>query len=75
VNTASWQVPNLFQQLERAGGVESREMFRTFNMGVGMVVITAESHTADVVDAATSHGVRAWRLGDVRSGTGQVIFN
>ena len=34
-------------QLERAGGVDRREMFRTFNMGVGMVVIAAESGRAD----------------------------
>jgi phosphoribosylformylglycinamidine cyclo-ligase len=75
VDTATWTVPNLFQQLERAGGVEHREMFRTFNMGVGMVVITAESHVSDVVGAAAASGVRAWRLGDIRPGSGQVILN
>jgi phosphoribosylformylglycinamidine cyclo-ligase len=75
VDTATWAIPNLFQQLERAGGVNRSEMFRTFNMGVGMVVIVAEAHVADVVDAATAAGVPAWRLGIVRPGTGQVIFN
>ncbi|MEO6877213.1 MAG: AIR synthase-related protein, partial [Gemmatimonadaceae bacterium] len=75
VDTATWKIPNLFQQLERAGGVSRSEMFRTFNMGVGMVVIAAEAHVADVVDAATAAGVPAWRLGIVRPGTGQVILN
>jgi phosphoribosylformylglycinamidine cyclo-ligase len=75
VETSSWKIPNLFQQLEQAGGVDRREMFRTFNMGVGMIVIAAESHAADILDSAAAHGVRAWRLGDVQPGTGQVILN
>ncbi len=75
VDTASWQIPNLFGQLEQAGGVERHEMYRTFNMGVGMIVIAAESAAADVIDTAQQHGVPAWRLGTVRRGTGQVILN
>jgi phosphoribosylformylglycinamidine cyclo-ligase len=75
VDTTSWQIPNLFRQLEQAGGVERPEMYRTFNMGVGMVVIAAESSAGDVMDASQQHGVPAWRLGVVRRGTGQVILN
>ena len=75
VDTSSWQVPNLFQQLQRAGGVERDEMFRTFNMGVGMVVIADESAVDTVVGSAAAHGIRAWRLGGVQAGTGRVIVN
>jgi phosphoribosylformylglycinamidine cyclo-ligase len=74
VDTTSWQVPNVFQQLERAGGVDRLEMFRTFNMGVGMVVIAAQTDVAGVVEAAQTSGIHAWRLGEVRSGTGRVIL-
>jgi phosphoribosylformylglycinamidine cyclo-ligase len=72
VDAGSWEIPNLFAQIERAGGVERNEMYRTFNMGVGMVVIAAESEVAGIIDAAGSQGVHAWRLGTVRPGTGQV---
>jgi phosphoribosylformylglycinamidine cyclo-ligase len=75
VNAGSWDVPNLFQQLQRAGEVEHREMFRTFNMGVGMVVIADAADATAVVDSARNHGIKAWRLGDIRQGTGQVILN
>lgn len=75
VNTASWQVPNLFAQLERAGGVDRPEMFRTFNMGVGMVVIAAEADVNDLIAAGAAHGIRAWRLGDVAPGSGRVKLN
>jgi phosphoribosylformylglycinamidine cyclo-ligase len=74
VDTTSWAVPGLFQELQRAGGVDQREMFRTFNMGVGMVVITAESHVSGLIDAAMARGVNAWRIGEVTPGSGQVIL-
>jgi phosphoribosylformylglycinamidine cyclo-ligase len=74
VSTTSWNIPNLFRQLEQAGGVDRREMYRTFNMGVGMVVVTAEADAAAVIEAASTQGVGAWRLGAVQGGTGQVIL-
>ena len=74
VELKSWTVPNLFRQLQQAGGVEMREMFRTFNMGVGMVVIAPESEAQSIVSAAGAHEIAAWRLGAVARGTGQVIL-
>ncbi len=75
VETSSWNVPNLFQQLERAGGVDRAEMFRTFNMGVGMVVIAGDGEVDAVIGSAAAHGIRAWRLGRVQAGSGRVILN
>ncbi len=75
VDTTSWNVPNLFVQLQVAGGVDRKEMFRTFNMGVGMTVIAPESEAAGVISAAEAHGVHAWQLGVVRRGSGQVVLN
>ena len=74
VETATWQVPNLFLQLERAGQVDRPEMFRTFNMGVGMIVITADTHAQAILDAAESQRVAAWRIGSIRRGSGQVLL-
>ncbi|MBV9880223.1 MAG: phosphoribosylformylglycinamidine cyclo-ligase, partial [Gemmatirosa sp.] len=65
VETSSWEIPNLFRQLERAGGVDRYEMYRTFNMGVGMVVIVAEESVERVIAAAQQVDVPAWRLGSV----------
>jgi phosphoribosylformylglycinamidine cyclo-ligase len=75
VDTNSWRIPNLFQQLQQAGEVDLHEMFRTFNMGVGMTVLVPEPNVADVIDAAEAHGVHAWRLGAVRAGSGRVILD
>ena len=72
IDGSSWPVPNLFLQLERAGQVSRAEMYRTFNMGVGMVVITDEAGAAAVEASARSANVDAWRLGRTVRGTGQV---
>ena len=72
IDGASWPVPNLVAQLQEHGGVARDEMYRTFNMGVGMVVITDESGAAAVEASASSANVDAWRLGRAVRGTGRV---
>ena len=74
VDTTSWEIPNVFRVLEAAGGVARDEMYRAFNMGVGMVVITDESGAAQVRTSARAAGVESWMLGRIVEGTGQVIF-
>jgi phosphoribosylformylglycinamidine cyclo-ligase len=72
IEAGSWEVPNLFRQLEQAGGVERGEMYRTFNMGVGMVVITDEASAAAIEASAASAHLGSWRLGRIVRGAGQV---
>jgi phosphoribosylformylglycinamidine cyclo-ligase len=74
VDTSSWQVPNLFVQLQKAGKVSRDEMFRAFNMGVGMVVITGAGDVDAVTSSARAAGLTAWTLGRVVRGSGQVIL-
>ena len=54
-------VPPVFQWLARTAGIAQSEMLRTFNCGIGMVVVTDEAH-ADAVSAAFGGGVRLGRL-------------
>jgi phosphoribosylformylglycinamidine cyclo-ligase len=72
IDGSSWEVPNLFRQLEQAGRVDRSEMYRTFNMGVGMVVITDEAGATAVEASAASGHVESWRLGRIVRGSGQV---
>ncbi|MEO6779173.1 MAG: AIR synthase-related protein, partial [Gemmatimonadaceae bacterium] len=74
VSRASWKTPTLFAQLGRAGAVPDDEMFRTFNMGVGMVVICDDSDAREVVRHAASAGIAGWRMGTVRPGSGRVVI-
>ncbi len=72
VDTASWELPDLFRVLQRAGEVDRREMFRAFNMGVGLVVIAPSDAVDPVLAAAQRAGDRAWVLGRVAPGHGGV---
>lgn len=51
ISVSSWPVPPLFQLLRRTGGVAQDEMYRVFNMGVGMVVVVSSDDAARLADA------------------------
>jgi phosphoribosylformylglycinamidine cyclo-ligase len=75
VDASSWRVPNAFKVLMDAGGVEPAEMYRTFNMGVGMVVICGPSDVKTVLSQADRTGVAGWILGSLEPGSGAVILS
>lgn len=72
VETAAWNIPSVFRVLEEAGKVERAEMYRAFNMGVGMIVIADASGADTVRDLASKAGVDSWVIGHTRPGTGRV---
>ena len=74
VDTGTWELPNLFRVLKDAGQVARDEMFRAFNMGVGMVVVVDREHADAVLGSAAATGVPAWVCGEVTAGTGNVIL-
>jgi phosphoribosylformylglycinamidine cyclo-ligase len=75
VELKSWRVPGVFRVLMEAGNVDSAEMYRTFNMGVGMVVICAPPDATKVLSAAAAAGVEGWVIGSLRPGRGAVILS
>jgi phosphoribosylformylglycinamidine cyclo-ligase len=75
IDTSSWEVPGVFRVLRQAGAVEPAEMHRTFNMGVGMVVICAPPDVGSVLSAAAAAGIAAWKLGSLKPGSGTVILS
>ena len=66
VDRAAWEVPALFRWLQRTGNVPDDDMFRTFNMGIGLIVVCA-NHDADriVADLAGAGEPQARRIGRV----------
>ena len=75
VITDTWTIPSWFRVLEDAGAVPRLEMYRAFNMGVGMVVITSSDSARLVMQQAEQHGIAAWELGRLMPGTGKVRFD
>ena len=65
ININSWEKPNLFTVLQKAGNVERDEMYRTFNMGIGMVLAVAENQAEEIIDRLKGLGETAWVIGDI----------
>ncbi len=74
IATDSWSWPAVFDWLQREGNVETREMYRTFNCGVGMVVCVAPEQAAAAVASLESQGHRAWCIGEIREGRNEVLL-
>ena len=70
LDAGSWELPKLFQWLQQQGNVDSQEMYRTFNCGIGMVVIVAEEHVAAATALLQQEGETVHRLGSVRARNG-----
>jgi phosphoribosylformylglycinamidine cyclo-ligase len=65
----SWRVPPVFETLREAGRVREPEMLRTFNLGVGYVVIVRAAAADHVRRALESAGETVWPIGEVVAGT------
>jgi phosphoribosylformylglycinamidine cyclo-ligase len=74
VQKGSWPVPPIFDVLQRHGKVDAREMYRTFNMGIGMVLVTASNSAMAVLERLRESGWPAYRIGAVRSGSRRVTL-
>jgi len=65
VDAGTWTWPPIFTWLQERGPVASDEMWRTFNCGVGMVVVLPASQLAVALRVLTERGIDAWKLGEV----------
>jgi phosphoribosylformylglycinamidine cyclo-ligase len=74
VDRGSWTVPALFRLLGRAGGVERDEMYRVFNMGVGMVAVVGADQAETVLSRLRDAGEEPWVMGQIVPGEG-VIYS
>jgi len=66
----SWEVPALFRLIQKGGDVSDEEMARTFNMGIGMVVVVAPSDLHDVEHSLERRGEPSFVIGRVVAGAG-----
>jgi phosphoribosylformylglycinamidine cyclo-ligase len=65
IDRTSWTVPPIFAWLQQAGGVDDAEMFRAFNMGVGLILVCDRDHSALLIDRLRTAGEPAWPIGEV----------
>lgn len=66
INESSWQWPPIFHWLQQAGKVSPHEMYRTFNCGVGLIVVLPKDCVDKAIALLTNHGEKAWVIGEIK---------
>ena len=74
INRGSWPVPPVFDVMRRIGNVAEPEMYRTFNMGVGMVIICAPADAGAIKSHIAARGEKVYEIGCVMTGNREVRF-
>jgi phosphoribosylformylglycinamidine cyclo-ligase len=74
----SWQWPEIFNWLQEKGNITTHEMYRTFNCGVGMIIVVPADQVANSLEILAAHGEKAWHIGaiaELQDGAEQVVIN
>jgi phosphoribosylformylglycinamidine cyclo-ligase len=75
IRLGSWEVPAIFRSLQQHGAVDTEEMLRVFNMGIGYVLIVAASGLREVLQLLRERGENAAVIGTVASGGQGVVYD
>jgi phosphoribosylformylglycinamidine cyclo-ligase len=71
---SAWKRPAIFDFLQKRGPVDTAEMYRVFNMGIGYVLIVAKDSADAIQEKLTRSGETVYRIGQIAPGTGKVIL-
>lgn len=73
INVGTWEIPKIFSYIEKCGNIDRREMFSTYNMGVGMMMVVDEKDADAVVAALTEAGEKASIIGEIIQDNGEKV--
>jgi phosphoribosylformylglycinamidine cyclo-ligase len=74
IRRSAWDVPAVFRWLQASGDVPEDDMLRTFNMGIGLIVVVAPEEADRVLETLVVGGEGAHVIGEVVSGESSVTF-
>ncbi|MGH1379077.1 MAG: phosphoribosylformylglycinamidine cyclo-ligase [Alphaproteobacteria bacterium] len=66
IDVETWKLPNIFKWLKKLGNLESSDLARTLNCGIGMVVICDPKHVDDIENSLISTGENVYRIGEIK---------
>jgi len=75
IQKGSWPALPVFELLQRLGSIEEHEMYRTFNMGVGMIVVCAQSDATSIKSHIEATGESCYEIGRIATGNQRVTLN
>jgi phosphoribosylformylglycinamidine cyclo-ligase len=75
VDRSAWQLPVEFRTVQELGGIAEDEMLRTFNCGLGMILVVPSGRAGETARSLAERGLGGWVIGEVRSGSGRVTID
>lgn len=72
IHKNSWPLPQIFQIIQRKGAIKDNEMYRTFNMGIGLVLIVEPKSSKAIISKLFDLKIKSWVIGEVVRGKKQV---
>lgn len=70
----SWAIPQIFKLIQNKGNIKDKEMFTTFNMGIGLVLVTDKNTAKKAISKLSKLGVESWVIGKVIKGKREVTI-
>jgi phosphoribosylformylglycinamidine cyclo-ligase len=74
ITRSSWEMPPIFGFLQHKGGIAESEMYRTFNMGLGMILVVSRNKVTKLLARARRLGERAFLIGEIIRGPRKVNY-
>jgi len=74
ININSWEANPIFDWLATSGGISNEEMRKTFNCGIGMIIVVNDQDAKETLNLLESCNEAAWKIGTIREGSGGVKF-
>ena len=74
IDRAAWEVPPLFQWLQRSGDVPDDDMLRTFNMGIGLILVCTPALVDTMLDDLRTRHESPVVIGDIIPGARTVVY-
>jgi phosphoribosylformylglycinamidine cyclo-ligase len=65
INKGTWNIPPIFPLLQRLGDISEEEMYRTFNMGIGLLVVINKDNVSDILHHFKAVGEEAFVIGEI----------
>jgi phosphoribosylformylglycinamidine cyclo-ligase len=72
IDKNSWVVPGIFRLIQDKGNIPDKEMYHTFNMGIGMVLIVEPKSATAIISKLSKMNLKSWIIGEVIKGKKQV---
>ena len=73
IDTSSWTLPEVFQWLQKGGNIETLEMYRTFNCGVGFILVIPVDKAEQAISELSASGETVWKIGEIIERTDKAV--